>query len=238
MDLEQQTSEGKASLRFAQLELQQLVPRAYVRQRSGLHLDLLNPSAAGWTDEDLAIGLSRTYRWGGHSIWPLPLSVAQHSMMVMALYARLAKTPPSARELLRELLHDADEALIGGFDPISPLKPFLGPGYAQIVAKLQGAVFARYGVPDWTTENHMRHKRADYLAAASEAVHVAGWTSNEVIDLLNIGLQPLKSDPLAKKYRCTPWKPWPPTVAAMRFLKQLKKLQACAVNEESTANAE
>lgn len=42
--------------------VQHLILRAYVRQRSGLHLDLLNPSVDGWTDEDLAIGLSRTYK--------------------------------------------------------------------------------------------------------------------------------------------------------------------------------
>ncbi len=208
---------------------QHLIPRAFVRQRSGLHLDLLNPSADGWTDEDLAIGLSRTYRWGGHSTWPLPLSVAQHSLTVLALYTGHAKRPPSRVELLRELLHDADEALIGGFDPISPLKPFLGAGYAQIVAKLQGAVFARYGVPDWSAEDHKLHKRADHLAAASEAVHVAGWSREEVLDLLNIGLQPVKSDPLVEAYGCKPWEPWPPSVAAERFLDKLRQLLASRV---------
>jgi hypothetical protein len=210
-------------------QAQHLIPRAYVRQRSGLHLDLLNPSADGWTDEDLAIGLSRTYRWGGHSTWSLPLSVAQHSLTVMALYKGQAKRPPSSAELLRELLHDADEALIGGFDPISPLKPFLGDGYAQIVAKLQAAVFARYGVSDWTAEDHKQHKRADHLAAASEAVHVAGWSRAEVLDLLNIGLQPMKSDPLVEAYGCKPWEPWPPSIAAERFLDQLRQLQASRV---------
>lgn len=208
---------------------QHLIPRAYVRQPSGLHLDLLNPSPDGWTDEDLAIGLSRTYRWGGHSTWPLPLSVAQHSLTVLALYTGHAKRPPSRVEMLRELLHDADEALIGGFDPISPLKPFLGNGYAQVVAKLQAAVFARYGVSVWTTDEHKQHKRADHLAAASEAVHVAGWSREEVLDLLNIGLPPVKSDPLVEAYGGKPWEPWPPPIAAERFLDQLQQLQASRV---------
>jgi hypothetical protein len=228
MDLLQQNSEIIKCCTFSNSEVQQLIPRAYVRQPSGLHLDLLNPSADGWADEDLAIGLSRTYRWGGHSKWPLPLSVAQHSLTVMALYARVAKTPPSPVDLLRELLHDADEALIGGFDPISPLKPFLGPGYRDIVDKLQAAVFARYGVSDWSAEDYKLHRRADHLAAASEAVHVAGWSSKEVVGLLNIGLQPLKTDPLVKTYRCKPWEPWPPSVAAKRFLQKLQQLQASA----------
>lgn len=230
MDLLQQNSASIINCcTNTQPQATHLIPRAYVRQRSGLHLDLLNPSDKGWTDEDLAIGLSRTYRWGGHSIWPLPLSVAQHSITVAEIRKRLANRPLTRAELLRELLHDADEALIGGFDPISPLKPFLGPGYAQIVARLQAAVFARYGITSWSGEDLQLHKRADHLAAASEAVHVAGWSYAEVLDLLNIGLKPLKTDPLAEAYGCKPWEPWPPSVAAQRFLDQLQQLQTSRV---------
>lgn len=202
-----------------------LIPRAYVRQRSGRHLDLLNPSTDGWTDEDLAIGLSRTFRWGGHSISRWPLSVAQHSLTVLEIYKRLLKRPSNRTEMLRELLHDADEALIGGFDPISPLKPFLGGGYTQIVKRLQVAVFERYRISDWSPEEHRLHKRADHIAAASEAIHVAGWSLGEVEDLLNIGCRPLNVDPLQDVYCCEAWTPWPPTVAAELFLDELKQLQ-------------
>src|SRR3954470_23435944 len=119
--------------------------RAWVRLPSGRRLDLLSPTPFDWTDEDLAIGLSRTFRWGGHSIWPgAPLSVAQHSLAVLALRRARAKlTPPQAR---RELLHDAEEGLIN-FDCISPLKPFLGPGFAELQTRLQGVIALRYGLP-------------------------------------------------------------------------------------------
>ena len=60
--------------------------RAWVRLPSGKRLDLLNPTPFDWEDKDLALGLARTYRWGGHSAWPLPLSVAQHSLLVLALH--------------------------------------------------------------------------------------------------------------------------------------------------------
>ena len=50
--------------------------RAWVLLKSGRRINLLQPMAADWEDEDLALGLSRTYRWGGHSAWDLPLSVA------------------------------------------------------------------------------------------------------------------------------------------------------------------
>ena len=59
--------------------------RAWVLLPSGQRLDLLTPDAGAWTDRDLAIGLSRTYRWGGHSRWDLPLSVAQHSLLVLVI---------------------------------------------------------------------------------------------------------------------------------------------------------
>ena len=212
----------------------QIVQRAYVRQSSRRHLDLLNPNPFGWTDEDLSIGLSRTYRWGGHSQWPLPFSVAQHSLLVMTIYQQFHNPEATPSQLLCELLHDADEALIGGIDPISPVKPFLGPGYAEIVSKLRSAILQRYGISEWGPAQYRLHKKADHLAAASEAVHVAGWSSEEVGALLNIGLTPLNSDPLAKVYGCAEWEPWTPTVAAQRFLNQLQQLhQAC--KSEATA---
>lgn len=196
--------------------------RAWVRQPSGRRLDLLDPNPSDWDDEDLAISLSRTFRWGGHSNWPLPLSVAQHSLSVLALATRSAPQTLTRAEVLRELLHDADEALIGGFDAISPLKPFLGQAYSDLTTRLQQAVFVRYGLVYWSAEEHKRHKQSDILAAASEAVHVAGWSPQEVQTVLSIQQIPLIEDPLAEIYNCTPWEPWAPTLAAERFLAVLK----------------
>ena len=67
--------------------------RAWVRLLSGKRLDLLNPTPFDWDDSDLAIGLARTYRWGGHSAWALPLSVAQHSLLVLALRRHVVSGP-------------------------------------------------------------------------------------------------------------------------------------------------
>ena len=198
-------------------------PRAWVRMPSGKRLDLLNPTPFDWDDADLALGLARTYRWGGHSAWPLPLSVAQHSISVMLLRRALSATPqtplaPSTE--LRELLHDAEEGLLG-FDAVSPLKPFLGEGFAALTRRLEHAVFLRYGLPAWTPAEHAQHKRADRLAAASEAVHVAGWKIEEVRSTLKIRAPVLEQDPLAAVYDCPPWEPWPPLLAAERFLAML-----------------
>ena len=71
-------------------------------------------TSGSWTDEDLAIGLSRTYRWGGYSAWDLPLSVAQHSLTVLALATRAAGRALTPAEALRELLHEGCDRVGSG----------------------------------------------------------------------------------------------------------------------------
>jgi hypothetical protein len=196
--------------------------RAWMLLKSGGRLDLLDPKPDAWTDEDLAIGLSRTYRWGGYSAWDLPLSVAQHSLAVLALREREGKLTP--REALRELLHDATEALLGGFDPIMPLKPHLGEGFARLDRRLQRAVDRRYGLPPWIDESYALHKRADRQAAANEAYHVVGWSRDDIRSNLQITLDPLDEDPLAMPPGMSPWEPWPPKLASTVFLQRLGEL--------------
>ena len=198
--------------------------RAWVRMPSGRRLDLLDPTPFDWEDADLALGLARTYRWGGHSAWPLPLSVAQHSISVMLLRRSLSATPLAPIEELRELLHDAEEGLMG-FDAISVIKPFLGDGFRQLAMRLEAAVFLRYGLPKWTAKEHALHKRADRLAAASEAVHVVGWTPAEVRNTLKISAPPVDVDPLFAAFGGTPWEPWTPDLACERFLAELDRLK-------------
>ncbi len=201
--------------------------RAWVRLPSGRRLDLLAPTPFDWTDDDLALGLARTFRWGGHSIWPgLPLSVAQHSLAVLER-ARRAQ-PLTAAQQLRELLHDAEEGLIN-FDCISPLKPFLGQAFADLQTRLAAMVALRYRLPPWTQAERAAHKRCDIAAAAAEAVHVAGWTTTEVRDTLGIKASVDLEDMLARHYGEPAWQPWPPELAAKRFAAELARLlAACA----------
>jgi hypothetical protein len=86
-------------------------------------------------------------------------------------------------------------------------------------------VFLRYGLPAWDAKSHAAHKRADRVAAASEAVYVAGWSHEEVRRTLKIRSAILGEDPLARHYGCTPWEPWPPGVACERFLAELNRLK-------------
>jgi hypothetical protein len=196
--------------------------RAWVRLPSGRRLDLIEPTPFDWTDEDLATGLSRTFRWGGHSIWPAPLSVAQHSLAVLAL-RRAARPAASRATLRRELLHDAEEGLTN-FDCISPLKPFLGEGFMRLQERLSAVIATRYALPPLTEEDRKLHKRLDIAMAAAEAVHVAGWSRAEVRATLGIRATVMETDPLVAEFGGTPWEPWPPELAAQRFLAALGKL--------------
>ncbi len=173
--------------------------RAWVRLGSGRRLDLLDPQPDQLEDRNIAVSLSRTYRWGGHSRWELPLSVAQHSLLVLVLRQQMQPHQPLKQgEALRELLHDSD---LIGFYPVAPLWPHLGAEFHTLTARLQAAVAARYRLPDWHPNDHVLHKRADHLAAASEAVHVAGWHPSELSETLDIRLAPLRDDPLAAARR-------------------------------------
>jgi len=201
--------------------------RAWVRLGSGRRLDLLDPQPDQLEDRDIAVSLSRTYRWGGHSCWDLPLSVAQHSLLVLVLRQQMQPHQPlTPGEALRELLHDADE--LTGFDAVASLRPHLGAEFHALTARLQAAVAARYRLPEWETDDHVLHKRADHLAAASEAVHVAGWHPSELSETLGIRLAPLRDDPLPLLDGLRPWEPWPPGRAASLFLAKLRELDQAA----------
>ena len=198
--------------------------RAWVLLGSGKRLNLLDPQPDDWTDQDLAIGLSRAYRWGGHSQWDLPLSVAQHSLLVLVLRQQMQHAPLTPCQALRELLHDADEGLLG-FDPISPLKPHLDGGFDALTRRLRSAITARYRLQAWHEDDTILHKRADRLAAASEALHVVGWPAEAIAEMLGIRLRPLERDPLPLLDGLRPWQPWPPRRAASLLLAKLRELQ-------------
>ena len=210
--------------------------RAWVLLRSGKRLDLLDPHPMAWDDEDLATGLSRTYRWGGHSRWDMPLSVAQQSMTVLMLRVHASSEPLTAGERLRELLHDAEEGLLG-YDALTPLKPHLGEAFTELTGRLTRAVAHRYRLPDWTEASYAAHKQADRLAAASEAAHVVGWSRADIRHSLRIKVEPLEFDPLPSRCGLQPWEPWSPRLAAGLFLETLAELRQQAAKEPAPIRA-
>src|ERR1700721_4368085 len=61
--------------------------RAWQRMLSGRRLDLIDPSPVDIEIADIAHGLARVARWNGQTKGPEIFSVAQHSLLVEALFA-------------------------------------------------------------------------------------------------------------------------------------------------------
>lgn len=74
-------------------------------------------------------------------------------------------------QLVRSLVHDLGEAFTTP-EAITPLKPFVDPGFAALIAGLQKAIATRYRLLDRNPREKPDHNRANIFAAASEAVHV------------------------------------------------------------------
>jgi 5'-deoxynucleotidase YfbR-like HD superfamily hydrolase len=144
---------------------------------SGRRLDLLDPSPLDIEIEDIAHGLAFVARWNGQTRGEYPYSVAEHSLLVEAIYGRIARGP-APRWRLAALLHDAPEYVIG--DMISPVKAAVGPGYAALDARLHRAVHLRFGLPaELPAPVKAAIKRADRISAWLEAVQIAGFAAAE-----------------------------------------------------------
>ena len=126
---------------------------------------------------------------------------------------------PYVEVVLHELATDKAVYIAGNFS-----KRVLGEPFRIVGDRLMQAIATRYRMPDWTPDTHALHKRADSIAAATEAVHCTGWSEREVREVLGITHPVLGTDPLQALYGGTPWEPWPSDVAAARFLDELRRL--------------
>ena len=173
--------------------------RAWQRMLSGRRLDLLDPTPVDIEIEDIAHGLAFVARWNGQTLGDYAYSVAEHSLLVEELYARMNPKAPT-KWRLAALLHDAPEYVIG--DMISPVKAAVGPGYGALDERLTAAIHIRFGLPAVIPKAvKAQIKRADKVSAFMEAVQIAGFTEAEaaklfgqpkpeIIDGLTIDLRP------------------------------------------------
>ena len=153
-------------------------PRAWQRMLSGRRLDLLNPSPLDIELSDIAYGLARVARWNGQTHGEHAFSVAQHSLVVEAIFRRQNRC--NADECLMALLHDAPEYVIG--DMISPFKAVVGGGYKTVEKRLETAVHLRFGLPSTTPAAlKAKIKKADQVAAFFEATELAGFSHAEAV---------------------------------------------------------
>lgn len=151
--------------------------RAWQRMLSGRRLDLLDPTPVDIEIEDIAHGLAFVARWNGQTKGDFAYSVAEHSLLVEAIYGRLNPNAPTKWKLAT-LLHDAPEYVIG--DMISPVKASVGPAYDELDKRLTAAIHIRFGLPAAIPAAVKKQiKKADKISAWMEAVQIAGFTSTE-----------------------------------------------------------
>jgi uncharacterized protein len=116
-------------------------------------------------------------RWNGQTHGDHAFSVAQHCVLVEAIFDHCnANASDAAR--LAALLHDAPEYVIG--DMISPFKAALGVDYKAFEHRLMAAIHLRFGLPtkiSMGTEKLI--KEADKMAAYLEATQLAGFSIAE-----------------------------------------------------------
>ena len=151
--------------------------RAWQRMLSGRRLDLLDPTPMDIEIQDIAHGLAFVARWNGQTAGDFAYSVAEHSLLVETLFARIAPQA-DGRWRLAALLHDAPEYVIG--DKISPVKAAVGPGYGALEDRLTAAIHLRFGLPATLPMKVKRQiKAADKVSAWMEATQIAGFAETE-----------------------------------------------------------
>ncbi|HWK44019.1 MAG TPA: YfbR-like 5'-deoxynucleotidase [Stellaceae bacterium] len=187
-------------------------PRTLQRMLSGRLLHLLDPSPLDIEIGDLLTGISRVNRWCGQTRGECGYNVAQHSVVVEAIL--LGMVAAKASRALRQwaLVHDLAEGVFG--DIVTPVKAVIGEhGYRELEQRLERAIRLRIGLPatlppDW----HAAVKRADRIAAVTEAVRLAGWSEADARRDVGLG------------YRGALWagdlEPWDERTARTRWMER------------------
>lgn len=191
-------------------------PRAWQRMLSGRRLDLLDPSPLDVEIVDIAHGLARVARWNGQTRGDHAFSVAQHSLVVEAVFAA-AQPAASPEERLVALLHDAPEYVIG--DMISPFKAVVGGGYKLVEKRLQRAIHLRFSLPPDPTAKLLKAvKRADQVAAWFEATQLAGFSEPEAAKFFG--------RPRGIEASTLPVEPQPASVVQAAFIKRFEMIES------------
>ncbi len=194
--------------------------RAWQRMLSGRRLDIIDPSPLDVEIGDIAHGLARVARWNGQTSGPEIFSVAQHALLVEALFSMCEPWAPKPGERLAALLHDAPEYVIG--DLISPFKAAVGGDYRRIETRLMRAVHLRFGLPSEPAADIARRiKAADRRSAFLEATALAGFSESEAQRLFG------EPPPSARRFARF-LDPMRPAEAEDRFLARFAELDGAA----------
>lgn len=190
-------------------------PRTYQRMLSGRFLHLYDPNPLDLEIEDLLVGISRVNRWNGQTRGPVGFNVAHHSVLVDDILRTMVwpKAPREAR--LWALSHDLAEGAYG--DLVSVVKAVVGPVYTELEGRLETCIRLKIGLPATMPEAWTKAvKKADRIAAVTEAVRLCKWTETDARRDVGAG------------YRGRLWPhpidPWPENEARSRWRDRFHRL--------------
>jgi 5'-deoxynucleotidase YfbR-like HD superfamily hydrolase len=180
---------------------------------SGRRLHLLDPSPLDLDLRDLVVGISRVNRWCGQTVGEVGFNVAHHSCIVEQILVQMV-WPAAPWEVRRwALAHDLAEAVYG--DVVTPVKAVLGETYHELEARLERALALSLGIGATVPAEWRRAvKRADRIAAVTEAVRLAGWTEPEARRLVGRGYRGKLWD--------GPLDPWPEQLARAEWTTRFR----------------
>lgn len=153
----------------------------HIRTFSGKYISVKNPDPLSVFVVDIAVGLAREPRFGGHT--KKPYSVAEHSIWCMQKAEEIYPQYPAFA--FKCFLHDAHEAYLK--DIPTPTKAEL-PGYEVLAEMHQDAIHQRYCVSLTHIEKQMI-KHIDKLALEWEIENkVLAWKGLELTDQARVDL--------------------------------------------------
>lgn len=134
------------------------------RLSSGKYVDLSNLSIDDIDIEDISRSLNYIYRFTGHWKDREPLTVAEHTMLVVQLCETLF--PDDLETKLDCVIHDFPESYTG--DVATPLKKLFGQAFKDYEGAIEDIVYAKFYTPvighELTKETYEKRKICDLLA--------------------------------------------------------------------------
>jgi 5'-deoxynucleotidase YfbR-like HD superfamily hydrolase len=155
-------------------------PRVNLRMRSDRLVNLYDPAALDIELDDWVYGASRVPRWGGQTKGEIAYNDLCHMLLTERIFSEMVwpEAPIEARRWA--LAHDLHEGA-GLGDICTPYgRLFAEAGLRELKARLDQALRLAMGLPAEVPSRHRDMiKRADRIAAVSEAVQLMRWPERD-----------------------------------------------------------
>jgi hypothetical protein len=155
-------------------------PRVNLRMRSDRLVNLYDPASLDIELDDWVVGASRVPRWGGQTKGELAYNDLCHMLLTERIMTEMVWPDAPAEARRWALAHDLHEGA-GLGDICTPYgRLFAEAGLRELKTRLDHALRLAMSLPAAVPERHrVAIKRADRIAAVSEAVQLMDWPERE-----------------------------------------------------------